>query len=66
MPLYSPDELRKSVQIKKRKYIIIVLIRALIILVLVCSAIYAKRYIDENCASIISKGFIVEESFNIE
>lgn len=66
MSLYSPDELRRSVQIKKRKYLIIGLIIAFIILVLICSAIYIKRYIDENCASVISEGFIAEDSFIIE
>ena len=66
MSLYSPDELRKSVQMKKRKYIIIGLIISIIIIAFICGAIYVKHYIDENCVSVIREGFIVEDSFITE
>ncbi|MEE1517194.1 MAG: DUF6120 family protein [Lachnospiraceae bacterium] len=66
MSLYSPDELRRSVQMKKRKYIIIGVIIFIIIIAFICGAIYVKHFIDEHCASVISEGFIVEDSFIIE
>lgn len=66
MSLYSPDELHKSVQMKKRKYIIIGLIILIIIIAFICGAIYIQRDIDEHSASTISDGFIVDDSFIIE
>lgn len=66
MSLYSPDELRRSVHMKKRKYIILGVIIFIIIIAIICGAIYVKHFIDENCASVISEGFIVEDSFIIE
>ncbi len=66
MSLYSPDELHKSVQMKKRKYIIIGLIILIIIIAFICGAIYIQRDIAEHSASNISDGFIVDDSFIIE
>lgn len=66
MSLYSPDELHKSVQMKKRKYIIIGLIILIIIIAFICGAIYIQRDIAEHSASTISDGFIVDDSFIIE
>ena len=66
MSLYSPDELRKSVQIKKRKYIIIGVIIFIIIIAIICGAIYIQRDIAENSVATISEGFIVDDSFIVE
>lgn len=66
MSLYSPDELRRSVQMKKRKYIILGVIIFIIIIAFICGAIYAKHFIDEHCATTIIEGFVVEDSFIIE
>ena len=60
MSLYSPDELRKSVHMKKRKYIIIGLIILIIIIAFICGAIYIQRDIAENSASTINDSFIIE------
>ena len=59
MSLYSPDELRRSVQMKKRKYIIIGAIVFVIIITFVCGVIYVKHFIDEHCAAIITEEFVV-------
>lgn len=66
MSLYSPDELRRSVQMKKRKYIIIGLIILIIIIAFICGAIYIQRDIAENSVATISEGFIVDDSFIVE
>ena len=66
MSLYSPDELRKSVQMKKRKYIIIGLIIFIIIIAFICSVIYIKHDIAENSVATINDGFVVDDSFIIE
>lgn len=59
MSLYSPDELRRSVQMKKRKYIILGVIIFIIIIAFICGAIYVKHFIDEHCAAIITEEFVV-------
>lgn len=66
MSLYSPDELRRSVQMKKRKYIIIGLIIFITIIAFICSVIYIQRDIAENSVATIREGFIVDDSFIVE
>ena len=66
MSFYSPDELCKCVQMKKRKYIIIGLIIFITIIAFICSVIYIKHDIAENSATSVSEGFIVEDSFIIK
>lgn len=66
MSLYSTDELRKSVQMKKRKYIINGLIIFILIIALICCTIYAKHFLNEHCSTTISEGIIAEDSFIIE
>ena len=66
MSLYSPDELRRSVHMKKRKYIIIGVIIFIIIIVIICGAIYIQRDIAENSVATIREGFIVDDSFIVD
>ena len=64
--LFSSDELRKSVQMKKRKYIILGFIIFIIIIAFIYGAIYTKHDIDEHSAATIREGFIVDDSFIVE
>ena len=66
MSLYPPDELLKSLQFKKRKYIIIGLITSILIIALICCAIFAKHYIAEHSAVTISEEFIYDDSFIVK
>lgn len=66
MSLYSPDELRKSVQMKKRKYIILGLIIFIIIIAFICSVIFIKHDIEKHSTATISDGFVADDSFIIE
>ena len=59
MSLYSPDELRRSVQMKKRKYIILGVIIFIIIMAFICGVIFIKHNIEKHSAATITEGFIV-------
>ena len=63
MSLYSPDELRRSVHMKKRKYIILGVIIFIIIIALICSIIFVTHNIKKHSAAIITEGFIVGNEF---
>lgn len=66
MSLYSSDELRRSVQMKKRKYIILGFIIFIIIIAFIYGEIYTKHDIDEHSAATIRESFIVDDSFIVE
>ncbi|MBQ2981608.1 MAG: hypothetical protein IJD58_05710 [Lachnospiraceae bacterium] len=59
MSLYSPNELRRSVQMKKRKYIILGVIIFIIIMAFICGVIFIKHNIEKHSAATITEGFIV-------